>query len=187
MKYIQPIIPLLLLVFLLSGCGDATAIKSYSYPTKKTNLERAVQKVINTNPHIIVDTSEPKLIVRRNPGNPDDTSTIMINLSEFRGHSNDSADIAKSERAVLRIKIKVGEIENDYVFRYLGDEQLWKSSTNSTIFIQFAKDKYGNSISQGNNENGEFSSQVAKDFTTLFEKEVVSKIDKELNIKHTVD
>ena len=46
-------------------------------------------------------------------------------------------------------------------------------------------DKYGNSIFQGENENGEFKTKMAKDFTSLFEIEVISKIDKELNLKHS--
>lgn len=139
--------------------------------------------MIQTNPRIVIDTTQPKVIVRRNPDNPNDTSTVIINLSDF--HGRDSASIAASEKAVIRIKIKAGEIENDYTFRYLGDEQFWKISKSSEIFIQKAVDKYGNSIFQGENENGEFKTKMAKDFTSLFEIEVISKIDKELNLKHS--
>jgi hypothetical protein len=70
---------------------------------------------------------------------------------------------------------------------YLVDEQYWKSSASSAIFISKVTDKNGNSISQGHNENGQFNSKMAKDFTALFETEVVNKVDKELNLKHTVD
>ena len=184
MKYIQSL-PLLWLLFLSSGCGSAEAIKSYSYSTTKDNLEKAVLKVIQSNPHIVMDTNQAKVIVRRNPGDFNDTSTVIINLSDF--HSPDSASVAANNRGVIKIKIKVGEIENDYIFRYLGDEQYWKSSKSSAIFIQNAIDKHGNSVSQGENEKGEFDSRLAKDFTSLFESEVVTKIDKELNLKHTVD
>jgi len=183
MKYIQRIL-LLWPLFLSSGCGSAEAIKSYSYPTSKYNLEKAVSRVINSNPHILVDTTETKVTVRRNPNNPKDTSTVIINLSEL--HGKDSADVAANVNGVIKIKIKVGETDNDYTFRYLGDEQYWKSAKSSAIFIQNVTDKHGNNISQGKNENGEFNSKMAKDFTSLFEREVVSKIDKELNLKHTV-
>jgi len=186
MKYVKHTLPLWL-VFLLIGCGSAEAIKIYSYPVKKTSLEKAVVKVLKSNPNIVVDTSESIVIVRRNPDDMNDTSIKTIKLSEFRGHSKDSADIAANEKAVMRIKITVGELENNYVFRYLGDEHHWNISSGSEIFIQYAKDKQGNSISQGNNENGEFNSKLAKDLTSLFETEVVSKIDKELNLKHTVN
>ena len=179
----QPIL-LIGLLFLL-GCGSAEAIKSYNYPTTKYILEKAVLKVIKSNPHIIIDTTESKVIVRRNPEDVNDTTTKTIRLSEF--HGKDSAFIAANDKAVIKIKIRVGEINTDYIFRYLGDEQYWKNSQSSAIFIQYVKDKEGNSISQGENENGEFQTQMAKDFTMLFEREVVSKIDKELNLKHTTN
>ena len=183
MKYIQPIL-LLWLLFGSSGCGSAEAIKSYSYPTTKYNLEKAVVKVIKSNPHIRIDTSGSTVIVRRNPDDMNDTTTKTIKLSEFHGHSKDSAAMAADDKAVIKIKIKVGETDNDYVFRYLGNEQHWKSSESSAIFIQYVRDKNGNSISQGENENGEFNSKIAKDFTLLFETEVVNKIDQELKLKH---
>jgi len=186
MKYIQPIL-LLWLLFGSSGCGSAEAIKSYSYSTTKYNLEKAVVKVIKSNPHITIDTTETRIIVRRNPDDLNDTTTKTIRLYEFHGNSKDSADIAANRKAVIKIKIKVGETDTDYTFRYLGDAQYWKSSASSAIFIQYVKDKHGNSISQGENANGEFSSQLAKGFTSLFETEVVNKIDQELKLKHTID
>src|SRR6476659_2697663 len=111
MKYMQAIL-LLWLIFLSSGCGTVEPIKSYSYPTTKYNLEKAVSWVINSNPHIVVDNTETKVTVRRNPNNPNDTSTIMINLSEL--HGKDSADVAANSNGVIKIKIKVGETDNDY-------------------------------------------------------------------------
>jgi len=176
-----------IIAFFSSGCGSAEAIKSYSYPTPKYNLEKAVLKAIKSNPHIIIDTTESKVIVRRNPDDMNDTTTKTIKLSEFQGHSKDSAAIAANDKAVIKIKIKVGETENDYTFRYLGDEQYWKNSKSSAIFIQYVTDKHGNSLSQGHNEKGEFNSKMAKDFTDLFETEVVNKIDQELKLKHTID
>lgn len=182
MKYVQPLL-LLWLLFLSLGCGSAEAIKSYNYPTAKDNLEKAVLKVIGSNSHIVIDTTPAKVLVRRNPNNANDTSTILINLSDF--HSADSAEVAAINKGVIKIKIKVGEIENDYTFRFLGDEQYWRNSRSSAIFIQKATDRHGNSVNQGKNENGEFDSKLAKDFTSLFEREVVTKIDEELNLKHT--
>ena len=119
----------------------------------------------------MVDTTQ-KVLVRRNPDNPNDTTTVIIHLSDFHSPA-DSAWVAAWNKAITRIKIKVGEIENDYQFRYLGGEQSWKSSTSSGIFLLKATDKTGNSINEGE--------------TSLFEKEVVSKIDKELNLKHVID
>jgi hypothetical protein len=56
----------------------------------------------------------------------------------------------------------------------------------SAIFIGKVTAKNSNSISQGHIENAQFNSKIAKDFTALFETEVVNKVDKELNLKHTV-
>ena len=186
MKYIQTIV-FLALVVLVIGCGDASAIKSYSYATRKVNLEKAVQKVLRSNPRITIDTSGMKIIVRRNPENPNDTATKIIGLSEFRGRREDSIAMVEDEKALVKIWIKAGEIENYYRFRYLGTSEYWSSSSSSTIFISYAEDKQGNSLSQGHNENGEFRSPLAKNLTSLFETEVVNKIDKELNLEHTND
>jgi hypothetical protein len=182
MKHLQTLI-FPALIFFLSGCGSAEAIKSYDYPIKKDKLDPAVRKVLRSNPHIIVDSTPSKVIVRRNPNDPADTSTMEINLTDF--HERDSAELAENETATFRITITDGKIENQYVFRFYGNKFDWKTSGSSAIFIHSAKDKNGNSILQGQNEHGEFYSQTAKDFTSLFEKEVVTNIDKELNLKHT--
>ena len=111
----------------------------------------------------------------------------MINASDYHEvHGADSIDFFEGLKAYTKIKIKVGEIENDYIFRYKGDRYSWENSATSEIFISYAEDKFGNSLEQGHNERGQFSSKMAKEFTDLFEKEVVDKIDKELNLKHSI-
>lgn len=172
-----------ILTSLFAGCGSAEAIKGYGYPTTKSNLEKAVMKVIKSNPNIVLETIQEKVIVRRYPDNINDTTTETINLSEF--HGKDSAGVAAYYKSLLKIKIKIGQIENYYLLRYLGDKHYWESSATSEIFISEVHDKYGNGLSQGHNENGQFNSKMAKDFTDLFESEVVSKIDKELSLEHT--
>src|SRR5215213_334047 len=185
-KIIRPIILLCIYVLLLvfSGCGSAEAIKGYHYQTKKRNLERAVMKVIKANPHIYLDSSEPKVIVRKHPNNDySDTTKDTINASDYHdAHGVDSIDFFSSLYAYVKIKIKVGEVDNDYVFRYKGDWRNWDSSLTSEIFISSVHDKYGNGLEQGHNEKGQFRSKMAKEFTDLFEAEVVDKLDKELNL-----
>ena len=105
------------------GCGSAEPIKKYRYPTTKSNLENALTEVIKTNSNIVLDTIKREVIVRRNPDNPNDTSSVTINLSDF--HEKDSAGIAESYDAETKIKIKVGEIENEYQLRYFGNRQFW--------------------------------------------------------------
>ena len=173
-------------LFLASGCSRFEAIKSYRYPISKYNLEKVVSRVINSNPNIIVDTTELEVTVLRNPNDPNDTTTRKIKLSDFHD-KKDSAEVAAHFAGVTKIRIKAGTTDTHYTFRYAGEEQDWKNSENSTIFIQEITDMHGNTFRQGENENGEFNTKIAKDLTVLFEKEVVSKIDKELNLKHKVD
>jgi hypothetical protein len=186
MKYLQTFAVLWLLI-VVTGCGDASAIKSYSYATRQVNLDKAVQKVLRANPNITIDTTPTPIIVRRNPGDINDTTTKVIRLSEFRGRREDSLSMAEDEKAEFKIWIKAGGIENYYRFRYLGTSSYWNSSSTSAIFISYARDKQGHSLSQGENEHGEFRSQLAKDLTLVFETEVVNRIDKELNLEHTND
>jgi hypothetical protein len=99
MKYIK--LQLFVWLMLLSfGCGSAEAIKSYDYPVNKANLDIVLHKVLYTNPHIVIDATEPKVIVRRNPGDPNDTSTISINQSNY--HGKDSAWMADDEKGITR-------------------------------------------------------------------------------------
>jgi hypothetical protein len=176
---------LLIVTFTIVGCGSAEAIKSYRYPTTKYNLEKAVKKVIKSNPHIYLDTIERKVRVRRNPNDRSDTTTVLINAEDYDGKERE--EILALYAAYTKIKIKVGQTENVYVFQYYGNEQDWKSSQSSAIFISEVHDKYGNTLEQGHNEHGEFRTKRAKGFTELFEAEVINKLDKELNLKHTIE
>ena len=47
-----------------------------------------------------------------------------------------------------------------------------------------AHNSFGQYLEQGQNEHDEFSSKLANDLTSVFETELVDKIDKELNLKH---
>lgn len=163
---------ILILTSLFVGCGSAEAIKDYGYSTTKNNLERAVMKVIKSNPNIYLDsTTQSKLdsgmLKQRSKWTPTDSAYYYDNLNAY-----------------VRIKIKIGGRDNDYVFRYSGNRHDWESSTHSEIFISEVHDKYGNALSQGHNENGEFKSKMAKEFTSLFETEFINKLDRELNLKH---
>jgi hypothetical protein len=163
---------ILILTSLFVGCGSAEAIKVYKYPTTKKNLERAVMKVIKSNPNIYLDsTTQSKLdsgmLKQRSKWTPTDSAYYYDNLNAY-----------------VRIKIKVEGRDDDYVFRFTGDRHNWESSTNSEIFISEVHDQNGNILSQGHNENGEFKSKMAKQFTSFFEPEFINKLDRELNLKH---
>jgi major membrane immunogen (membrane-anchored lipoprotein) len=181
--FIYQLLWVIALISVINGCGSAEPVKGYRYQTNKYNLEKSLLKVIKSNPHIYLDTSQNKVVVKRNPGDSTDTATDTINVSAY--HGDDSADIDRQNRAFVTIRIKSGEEENVYWFRYYGDERYWRDAKSSEIFIVSAFDKSGNGIQQGQNEHGEFRSELAKDLTGLFEAEFINKLDAELNLQHT--
>jgi hypothetical protein len=75
-------------------------------------------------------------------------------------------------------------IQYIYTLQYLGGEQHWKTSAHSEIVINDVQNSLGLFLKQGENV-GDFSSQEAKKAIKLFENEFLSRLDKELNIKHT--
>lgn len=162
---------LLFLIFVFSGCGSAKGIKNYHFPVTKYVLEKAVMKVINSNSSIYRDSSHDKTIdsIYKNSENQERSINDDMYFNDLKNY--------------VTFKITVGETSNTYTFRYLGDESRWKNSTTSEIFITYARDKYGNSLSQGHDENGEFTSKLAKDLTAFFEAEFVNKVERELNVK----
>ena len=90
-------------------------------------------------------------------------------------------------KTYITIKIKKTAIENEYTFRFLGDADYWSNSQNSSeLFIAYAFDKNKRGGCQA---RGDFSWYhnwgLKKKFTNVFEEEFVSKIDKELGMKHT--
>jgi len=151
---------LVIIIFVLAsfftGCGSAEAIEQYSYSTSKPNLEKAVNNVLKSN-------SNPNVIwdtIR--PSRYDSTLWPGFNW----------------------ITIKEKEIEYNYGFDYLGGKNEWATSSSSTICIDLLWNNKGLYLKQGENV-GDFSSHEAKAAKSLFEKEFVNKLDKELNLKHS--
>jgi hypothetical protein len=81
----------------------------------------------------------------------------------------------------VTIKITSGQNVNEYIFRYYGSDESWETLQVAEIFICYAHDKDGHGGSEG---NGGVSNKMAKEFTGIFEKEFVNKVDKELNQTH---
>lgn len=168
MKNTIIIIVISLITFsLLTGCGSAEAIEQYNYSTTKFKLEEAIMQVLrnNTNPNIIWDSA---VAVRKNRSF---TEMDTINASIYKGE-------------FVWITIMNEGIQYMYTFRYLGDEQYWKTSDHSEIFISHVQNNLGLNLIQGENV-GDFSSQEAEKAKKLFEKEFISRLNKELNIKQT--
>ena len=160
------------LTFLLVRClgaGTHGSIKGYQYSINKDSLQKAIMTVIKNNPNIYRNTSFDSL-----------GSSPALDHSEGGDYSagdNYYNDI----KHYVTIKITSGQNVNEYVFRYYGADENWKTSSTSEIFICYAHDKDGNGGSEG---NGGVSRKMAKELTAIFEKEFVDKIDKELNLTH---
>ena len=145
------------------GAGTHGSIKGYQYNVTKNELENAVMYVIKNSPNIHRDTrGEPRI---ENVGNG-----IMDTI--FDNSYNDGKNY-------VAIKINVKNLENEYTFRYYGDEEYWKTSKSSEIFICWEFDKGGN----GGNEEY-INSDDERRLTNIFETQFISLVDKQLNQTH---
>ena len=147
------------------GAGTHGSLKGYKYPTTKDKLDSAVMLVIKNNPNIYRDTNNVNYIIDQTNGKND---TIIDN------YYNDGINY-------LTIKIKTEKGQNEYTFRYYGGEEDWKTAATSEIFICYAYDEFGKGGSEG---NGGVDSKTLKHLTEVFERELVSNIDKQLNLTH---
>ena len=162
-----------ILAFSFAGCigaGTHGSIKGYQYSINKNSLQNAIMIVIHDNPNIYRDTSLDSL-----------GSSPALDHSD--GGDYIAGDNYYNEiKHYVTIKITSGQSMNEYTFRYYGSDEDWKTSSTSEIFICYAYDKNRNG---GSEANGEVSKKMAKDFTDVFEKEFVDKVDKQLNLTHT--
>lgn len=154
-------------IFLI-GCalpipGGAGSIKGYRYQTTKDKLENAIKTVIKNNKNIYRDS-------------------IKNYIVDMTNNKKDTMDdnMYNDGKNYMTIKIKEANIENEYTFRFYGDEEYWKTSPSSEIFIVYAYDKTGKGGSEG---HGDIDNQLRKKLTDVFESEFINKIDKELNMK----
>ncbi len=141
------------------GGGTHGSIKTYEYQVSKATLEKAIWKVINLSVNIQRDTS--------------------------KNYYNDSMNYYNDSVMYITIKIRKGEIENDYTFRYGGGKEYWDTAIKSSIFIAYAFDKQGNGGSEGNGGIRWYKPVLKKKLISVFESEFVSKVDKVLGVNHT--
>jgi hypothetical protein len=81
----------------------------------------------------------------------------------------------------LTIKIGKESESSKYIFRYYGDEKMWKASPNSSeIFICYA---YNKDNKGGKDGDQNLNPAVRTQLTELFENEFIDKIKTELNFK----
>lgn len=150
------------------GAGTHGSLRGYRYSVSKDSLQKAIMTVIKDNPNIYRDTSLDSL-----------GSSPMLdhNGGNYSAGENYYNDI----KHYVTIKITSGQKINEYVFRYYGPDEEWKTAPSSKIFICYAHDKDGNGGSEG---NGGVSRKMAKEFIEVFEKEFIAKLDKQLGLSH---
>ena len=133
----------LLIVIEFSSCitrGTHGAIKTYEYTVPKSVLEKAVWKIIETNPNITRDT------INQNDG-------IKY------GYYNDSINY-------ISFVITKEGLVNDYTFRYAGDSMYYDTSKISAISIAYAWDK--NAKGGSEDISGEVKKQLVNLFEIEF-------------------
>jgi hypothetical protein len=154
------------------GCltaGTHGSIKSYQYPCSKQALQNAVEKVIAADGSVRRDTIVNYRIDETNGKN----DTVWNN------YYNDTINY-------VTIYIKNGNTVYNFVFHYTGTKEQWDTSKVSDISIAYAWDE--NTYEGGSEGNGGvtwYTPFLKKRLTDVFESEFISKIDKELGVKHT--
>lgn len=72
-----------------------------------------------------------------------------------------------------------------YTFRFYGGKEYWDTSKISAISISYAYNEKREGGSEGNGGVKRYNLKLRKELTLPFEREFISKIDKELGINHT--
>lgn len=151
---IKRIVWMFLTGFAFMGCscmsgGTHGSIKIYEYSVPKSVLEKAVWKIITTNPHIKRDT-------------------INQNDGVKYGFYNDSVNY-------ITFVITKGELANDYTFRYAGDSIYYDTSKLSAISIAYAWDKNANGGHEG--ISGKVKKRLVDLFETEFVDKIDKELD----------
>jgi hypothetical protein len=82
------------------------------------------------------------------------------------------------------IRISGSTFLNSYTFQYVGSQEDWNRDTASEISIAYAYDKEDNGGSDGNGDFPWYKSSLKNRLISIFEREFIDKLDKELNVKH---
>lgn len=163
-----------LFVLLILGCdgfiggGTHGSIKSYKYSVMKKTLQKSIEEIIVNGGNIRRDT--PKYNIVYADGGKKDTL--------WDNYYNDTINY-------VTLFIKIGNAENEYTLRYSGGKEYWDTSKQSSIFIAYAYDENRNGGSVGNGGVKWYNFRLKKKLTEPFEKEIISKIDSLLGVKHT--
>lgn len=99
-------------------------------------------------------------------------------------HQDSIKDYYNDDSTYVTIQIVYGDVDNKYTFRYGGDAEYWDTSKFASLSIAYAHNKKGEGGSKGNGGVKWYDYELKKELTVPFERELISKVDKELNMKH---
>lgn len=160
--------------FFLSSCvmgGTHGSIKSYNYPVDKNSLQAAVEKVIATNNKILgEDTAH---------------NGYIIDITNGKNDTIPSYNRNKDGTRYVSVRINVNGQIYEYTIQYVGTQNDWQLNTTSTLSIAYAYDNIGNGGSDGNGGMSWYRFALRKKMLSIFEKEIIERLDKELKTKHT--
>ena len=95
-------------------------------------------------------------------------------------------DYYNDGQSYVTIDIKQPGMKYNYTFRYYGDSTTWNASPHmSELFICYARDGNGNGGSEGGGEVNWFHWILRKRLLKPFEKELITKVDSVLKMKHS--
>jgi hypothetical protein len=169
----------LILVFVLFfiSCDNIAAgsgsLVSYSFQFPKEKLGAAVMKVIDENRNI-----------HREPEASQEYKDIYKEVIKERNKENKDpqedpnyVDYYNDGKTYLTIKMVKQDCE--FTFRYLGNENDWKTSPTSELIIVYAYGKYR----RGGGFYDKLDPAFIKQLTDVFELEFINRIEKELGTK----
>ena len=130
-------------------------------------------------------------VIRNNPNiYRDSTKDNRVDTAIESRYKDSNVDLAGSANYYndvvnyVTITIKDGQLKDEFTFRYYGDQEYWKSSPSSEIFIVYAYDKDGKGGSDG---HGDLSNKTEREFTKVFERQFVAKLNEELHLEPTIN
>ena len=129
--------------------------------------------VVRSNPNISRDTSLDYL--------GSDPSLDKLDTWKGGGAANYYNDI----KHYLTIKIKSGTGVNEYTIRYYGPDKDWNILNTSEVFICYAYDENRAGGSEGNGGLTWQNFKLKKKLISIFETELILKVDSILNVTHT--
>ncbi len=102
-------------------------------------------------------------------------------------HQDSIKEYYNDDTTYITMSILYEEQSYRYIYRFGGGKQDWDTAKVSSVFIAYAYNSKGVGGSAGNGGVKWYYFKLRRELIEPFEQEFISKIDKELGIKHTED